>query len=132
MFRKTIQTISMLFAGAVLWTSVFGAVSDPVVKESSSLRVQVQGLLALKDLGDMRRVILAIGSQDVLVSGLIPRAEIEILGASGDHTVVDAREIEYKVGDEVAFGLNYGALQSAMTSPYVSKSYINGVTDQRN
>jgi predicted amino acid racemase len=77
-----------------------------------------------KDLGDMRRVILAIGSQDVLVSGLIPRAEIEILGASGDHTIVDARETEYKVGDEVAFGLNYGALQSAMTSPYVHKVVI--------
>jgi predicted amino acid racemase len=72
----------------------------------------------------MRRVILAIGSQDVLVSGLIPRAKIEILGASGDHTIVDARETEYKVGDEVAFGLNYGALQSAMTSPYVHKVVI--------
>jgi predicted amino acid racemase len=30
-----------------------------------------------------------------------------------------------KVGDEVRFSLNYGALLSAMTSPYVFKQYIS-------
>jgi hypothetical protein len=32
----------------------------------------------------------------------------------------------------VKFDLNFGALLSSMTSPYVSKSYTNGGTDQQN
>jgi predicted amino acid racemase len=73
------------------------------------------------DLGEMRRVILGIGLQDVLVSGLTPRAEIDILGASSDHIILNTHQIEYMAGDEVAFDLNYGALISAMASPYVEK-----------
>ena len=73
------------------------------------------------DLGPMRRAILGIGRQDVLVSGLTPRAEIDILGASSDHIIMNTRNTTYVAGDEVAFDLNYGALLSAMTSPYVEK-----------
>ena len=64
--------------------------------------------------------------QDVLVAGLTPCADIEILGASSDHILIDAKELDLKVGDEVEFNLNYGALLSAMTSPYVAKSYCDG------
>ena len=76
------------------------------------------------DLGEMRRVILGIGLQDVLVSGLTPRAEIDILGASSDHIIMNTHQREYVVGDEVDFDLNYGALISAMASPYVEKMVI--------
>ncbi len=76
--------------------------------------------------GLMRRVILGIGLQDVLVAGLTPRTDIEILGASSDHILIDAKELDLKVGDEVEFNLNYGALLSSMTSPYVAKSYCGG------
>jgi predicted amino acid racemase len=72
-----------------------------------------------QDLGQIRRAILGIGTQDVLVSGLTPRAAIDILGASSDHIIMNTRDMEYIAGDEVAFDLNYGALLSAMTSPYV-------------
>jgi len=58
--------------------------------------------------------------------------DIEILGASSDHIILDAKRLDLNVGDEVKFDLNYGALLSSMTSPYVSKSYIDGETDQRN
>jgi len=74
-----------------------------------------------QDRGKIKRVILGIGLQDVQVSGLTPKADIEILGASSDHIVIDARKIELKTGDEVEFNLNYSALLSAMTSPYVFK-----------
>lgn len=73
------------------------------------------------DRGKIKRAILGIGLQDVLVSGLTPRSDIEILGASSDHIIVDASKIELKVGSELKFDLNYGALLSAMTSPYVFK-----------
>ena len=76
------------------------------------------------DRGPMRRVILGIGLQDVLVAGLTPYMDIDILGASSDHILIDAKELDLKVGDEVEFNLNYGALLSAMTSPYVAKRYF--------
>jgi predicted amino acid racemase len=76
------------------------------------------------DRGQMRRVILGIGLQDVLVAGLTTCMDIEILGASSDHILIDAKELDLKVGDEVEFKLDYGALLSAMTSPYVAKRYF--------
>lgn len=75
------------------------------------------------DRGQMRRMILAVGLQDVLVAGLTPSTDLEILGASSDHILMDAKELDLQVGDEVEFQLNYGALLSCMSSPYVSKSY---------
>jgi len=74
-----------------------------------------------KDNGQISRAILGIGLQDVLVSGLTPRLDIEILGASSDHIIINSKTTELKVGSEVAFDMNYGALLSAMTSPYVVK-----------
>lgn len=74
-----------------------------------------------QDQGQINRAILDVGLQDVLVSGLTPRSNIEILGASSDHLIVNTGKPELKVGIELEFGLNYGALLAAMTSPYVIK-----------
>ncbi|WP_226035347.1 alanine/ornithine racemase family PLP-dependent enzyme [Aquibacillus saliphilus] len=78
-----------------------------------------------EDRGLMRRVILGVGSQDVLVSGLTPKLDIEVLGSSSDHTLLDAKNVDLKIGDEVAFTMTYGALLAAVTSPYVFKKYID-------
>ena len=64
---------------------------------------------------------MGVGLQDVLVSGLTPRSGIDILGASSDHIIVDTKKIELKVGNELEFDLDYGALLAAMTSPYIIK-----------
>jgi predicted amino acid racemase len=77
------------------------------------------------DRGLMRRTILGIGLQDVPVTGLAPSLNFDILGASSDHILIDAKKLELKVGDEVEFNLSYGALLSSMTSPYVLKSYVD-------
>jgi len=74
-----------------------------------------------KDQGQIRRAILGIGLQDVPVSGLTPRSDIEIIGASSDHIIVNAKNMKLNVGNELEFDLNYGALLSAMTSGYVNK-----------
>ena len=75
------------------------------------------------DKGMMRRAIAAIGRQDVRTDGLTPLdPRIEIIGASSDHLLLDLTKApEYKVGDTVSFGLDYGALLSASTSAYVCK-----------
>ncbi len=82
------------------------------------------------DRGQIRRAILGIGLQDVLVSGLAPCMDIDILGASSDHIIIDAKELDLKVGDEVEFNLNYGALLSAMSSPYINKTFKHSYDKQ--
>ena len=77
------------------------------------------------DLGLMRRAILGVGLQDILVSGITPLLDIDILGSSSDHIIIDSKQLEIQVGDTVEFNLNYGALLSAMTSPYIVKDYKN-------
>lgn len=74
-----------------------------------------------QDRGQINRAILNVGLQDVQVLGLTPRSNIDILGASSDHIIVNTRKLELKVGNELEFDLNYSALLSAMTSPYVIK-----------
>jgi predicted amino acid racemase len=73
--------------------------------------------------GCMKRAILALGMQDVDVSGIRPRIEADVLGASSDHLILDVREPGLEIGDEVRFDVGYGALLRAMTSPYVEKVY---------
>ena len=69
--------------------------------------------------GSVRQGILAIGRQDVDPDGIVPPPGVTILGASSDHLVVDLGDLESAVGDEVAFGVGYGALLRAATSPFV-------------
>lgn len=78
---------------------------------------------SFQDHGPSRRAILGLGRQDVLVTGLVPRRDIRILGASSDHIIVDLEQTGLQVGDEVEFDLSYGALLPVMTSPYVNKTY---------
>jgi hypothetical protein len=40
---------------------------------------------------------------------------------SSDHLVVDLGDHRVSVGDEIDFGVGYGALVRAMTSPFVTK-----------
>lgn len=76
------------------------------------------------DRGIRRRVIIALGRQDILVSGLSPNNDLEILGSSSDHVVLDSNNYDCKVGSEVKFNLDYGGLLSAMTSPFITKQFI--------
>jgi len=79
-------------------------------------------VLHFTDKGEIPRVILGMGLQDVDVSGLTPKLDIEILGAGSDQMIIDPKDMDLCIGDEVSFNLNYAALLSAMTSPYVEKS----------
>ena len=76
-----------------------------------------------EDNGEVRRAILALGRQDVDVSAIRPRIDADVVGASSDHLILEAREPGLKVGSEVAFDVGYPALLGAMTSPYVTKTY---------
>lgn len=80
-----------------------------------------------EDKGDIMRAIVAVGKQDVDPDCLdILDRDIEILGASSDHLLLDISnsKTEYKVGDTIEFGVDYGALLSLCTSNYIKKEYI--------
>jgi arginase family enzyme len=88
------------------------------------------------DKGERDRAILNIGREDVVVEGLAPvEPQMAILGASSDHLIVDVTEAEpVRLGGELAFFMNYGALLAAMTSEYVEKRPVRGgeiVSEQR-
>ncbi|QXM05956.1 ornithine racemase Orr [Crassaminicella indica] len=77
------------------------------------------------DKGIRKRAILAVGRQDVSVENLIPiDKNIEILGASSDHLILDVTDVQkdLKVGDEIRFNVEYGALLQLSTSEYIHKS----------
>lgn len=69
--------------------------------------------------GTVRQAILAVGRQDVDLVGLVAPPGIAILGMSSDHLVVDVGDHDVAVGQELRFGLGYGALVRAATSPFV-------------
>lgn len=77
-----------------------------------------------KDKGRINRAILAIGRQDIDVSAIRPKIDVDILGASSDHLILDSKDSGLEVGMEVSFDVNYCALLRAMTSSYVEKVYL--------
>ncbi|MGB3239577.1 MAG: alanine/ornithine racemase family PLP-dependent enzyme [Geitlerinemataceae cyanobacterium] len=77
------------------------------------------------DRGIRQRSIIALGRQDILVSGLKSNQNLEILGSSSDHLILDSQNHNLQMGDEVNFNLDYGALLAAMTSPFIKKQFIN-------
>lgn len=77
------------------------------------------------DRGIRQRAIIALGRQDVLVSNLQSNSQLEILGSSSDHIILDSENHNLQVGDEVNFGLNYGGLLAAMTSPFIHKQFVS-------
>jgi len=83
-----------------------------------------------EDHGQIRRAVLGIGKQDVRIEGLRPPPDMSILGASSDHLILNTNKTGLKVGDTVAFGLNYGSLLSSINSNTVAKRYVK-TTDHR-
>lgn len=81
-----------------------------------------------EDKGEMIRAICAIGKQDCDPQFMKPEDErIEILGSSSDHLILDITQCkyDYKVGDKVAFILDYVAILRCMTSTHVEKIYVD-------
>ena len=80
-----------------------------------------------EDLGPRRRAILALGEQDMRISGLRPkRCGVTIVGASSDHLVVDVTDAAPPVslGDELTFDPLYEAVATGMASSGVDKLVI--------
>ncbi|MEG0307583.1 MAG: ornithine racemase Orr [Clostridium sp.] len=80
-----------------------------------------------EDRGIIKRAIISMGRQDVKIDGITAKDDkVTILGGSSDHLLIDVTSSEknYKVGDIVDFSVDYGALLSVMTSPYINKYIV--------
>lgn len=128
------QPIDGLYTDAfTLIAEVIESGMKPSMPKGATAQCAYGKTTAANDRGHISQAILAIGLQDVEVSGLLPPAGIEILGASSDHLVVDCGTDPLPVGAEVAFQVNYGALVGAMTSPFVAQVlHVAGAGGRRN
>jgi predicted amino acid racemase len=120
---------------AGLSTNVFTLVAEVIEAKSKpslawgSLGETAFGAAPLgADRGMVTRVLLALGRQDVDPSGLAPPPGMIIVGASSDHLVLEVEGRAPAIGGELSFGLGYGALLAAMTSPYVTRTFTGQVT----
>ncbi len=80
-----------------------------------------------EDKGYRKRVILAVGEQDVKPDGLIPfDKNMKVLHASSDHLIIDVTDCdrEFQLGDILKFRMSYGCALRAFTSPYVEKLFV--------
>jgi predicted amino acid racemase len=81
--------------------------------------------------GEILRALLNVGREDVELEGLAPLdRRLRLLGASSGYLVLDATAAagEIRIGEELAFSLSYGALLRAMTSEYVKKQTLSGMS----
>ena len=78
-----------------------------------------------RDRGDRRRALLAIGGADFGdIGDILPQLEgSEVIGCSGDHTILDIEDCKEKVrvGDVITFKLHYSALLHLSMSENVTK-----------
>ena len=77
------------------------------------------------DQGHHQRVIIALGRQDVQASNLKSNSKLRMIGSSSDHIVLDGENRNFKIGDEIRFGLDYSGILATMTSPFVIKQFTD-------
>lgn len=81
------------------------------------------------DRGLVSQAILALGRQDVSLSGITPPQGITIVSSTSDHLLVETSGEHLIVGQKVEFQLDYSSLLSAMTSPFVGRHFVDSISN---
>jgi len=100
-----------LYPKGTITTNAFG---EPSIFQNKDKRTE----------GYRNHALINAGRQDTQEIGLTPLENIEIMSASSDYIIVDLKDNDFKLGDELRFNVNYEALLGAMTSPFISKVFI--------
>jgi predicted amino acid racemase len=118
----TREPIPGLYADAfALWAEVIELKTKPSKPYGELAQDAFGHTPVFQNNGHRHRAILAVGRQDVDVSAILPRADVDVVGATSDHLILDVRNTDLAVGAHMQFDLQYSALLTAMTSPYVEK-----------
>jgi len=132
--RETVnrKAVPGLHTGAFqLFAEVIEAKQKPSLPSGDISQDAFGNVSHFQDRGIHQRVIVALGRQDVLVTGLKSNSAMEIIGSSSDHIILENQNNTLQVGDEVNFSLDYGGLLAAMTSPFIKKQFIeSGVASE--
>jgi predicted amino acid racemase len=107
-----------------LIAEVIESKSKPSIPYGEIGRDAFGNIPVFRDRGIQNRAIIALGKQDTLISGLTCERDLQILGSSSDHIVLETPNFCLKTGVGVNFTLDYGSLLAAMTSPFVKKQFI--------
>ncbi|WP_028772014.1 alanine/ornithine racemase family PLP-dependent enzyme [Shewanella waksmanii] len=75
------------------------------------------------DKGYVTQAILALGRQDVCVTGLHPPDGMKIMSSTSDHLLIEATDSALFVGQKIQFNLDYSAILSAISSRYIHKAF---------
>lgn len=105
----------------------------PEGKLGTNLTGEKKDFNNLKKIKNTTRAIVDIGLLDLSPKNIKPvNKNLQIVGQSSDMLVLDLQNSykNYKVGDTVAFELNYMSLLSVMNSSYVEKKVISDVGHQ--
>ncbi|ANW26954.1 alanine racemase [Vibrio coralliilyticus] len=78
----------------------------------------------IQDRGNVSQVILALGRQDVCITGLRAPKGVKIISSTSDHLLLETSNKPLFLGEKVTFNLDYNALLSSMSSHYIYK-YFN-------
>lgn len=106
-------------------TFVEGFKYDVFTLESTLIEVKTKTFVEDGTTYTMKRGVIALGQQDLQISHLLPIDDnIKIIGACSDECVLDLGNTNYKVGDKIAFNLEYGALMSAFASHFIARLYV--------
>ena len=73
----------------------------------------------------LSKLVLAIGIVDTDVTGIQFQKELEFIGATSDHMVVNSHNPSHKLGSEIEFSINYAALTRAMAGPDLIQHIFN-------
>ncbi len=120
-----------MYRGAFkLVAEVIEAKDKPSMPYGESCQDSFGNYPVFEDRGIRQRVIVALGKQDTLISGLTPGDDYSILGSSSDHTILDGGDRRLAIGSEVDFDLDYGGLLAAMTSPFIRKAFVGAVASR--
>lgn len=84
-----------------------------------------QGTRLVPEISELKRIILAIGSQDTDAAGLSMPAGTTLIGATSDHLVIGTNDATIRVGSEIRFNMNYSALMRAMAAPDIQTNLRN-------
>ncbi|SON51631.1 alanine/ornithine racemase family PLP-dependent enzyme [Vibrio tapetis] len=78
--------------------------------------------------GSVSQIILALGRQDVCVTGLSAPDGTKIVSSTSDHLIMETSGAPLLVGQKIDFNLDYSALLSCMSSAHIHHSY-NSLSD---
>lgn len=107
MFRDAFTLVAEVIEVDAKSVPLFEMCADPTLGK----------LRLVSDTSEITRVILAIGVQDTDAAGLKMSPGDTFVGATSDHLVIGTKDAALRVGSEMRFQMNYGALMRAMAAP---------------